>query len=218
MANHIVVCQFESPPTTHDLRIMAAALSRANVQPEAVPVRTIRFESAVTDSTALSLEALAMHTDGSFLADPPGRFILSCLKADRNGGGASTLLPVSRIIDCAPEWVLSTLRTATYRFLMTYDGNLANSFTGPVLSGGPDGVTRIRWRGDHIYRPAPVSGNDGMATEAVEWLYKFLDSCEPATYALQDGELMIVPNVFFVHGRRALSPGSSREITRAWIF
>jgi hypothetical protein len=216
--NQVVVCQFKSSPTAHDLQVMAATLSQASVPPEAVAIRTIRYEPTITDSTALSLDALAMHTDGSFLAEPPRQFILSCLKADEGSGGFSTLVPVSRIVACAPEWVLSTLSTATYRFLMKYNGDMANSFSAPVLSQGPDGATSIRWRGDHIYRPVPVRGDDITAAEAVEWLYKFLDSCEPGTYALRAGELMVVPNWLFVHGRQALSPGSSREIMRAWIF
>jgi len=188
------------------------------VQPETVAIRAIRYEPAVTDSTALSLDSLSMHTDGAFLPEPPRRFILSCRRADEGGGGVSRLLPVSRIVDSAPRRVLRALRTAAYRFLMTYDGDLATSFTGPVLYYGQDGAERIRWRGDHIYRPAPAAAGDAEAAGAAEWLYSFLGSTEPFTYTLRQRELMVVPNGFFVHGRSELSPGSSREIMRAWAF
>jgi hypothetical protein len=218
VTGQILVCQFNSPLTVPHLTALACALSREGVNPDDLTIRAIRHEPAVTNSTALSLDALAMHTDGSFLAEPPRRFMLSCVKADEGGGGVSTLLPVGRIVEHAPDWVLKSLSTAEYRFLMTYDGDMAASFTGPVLSEGPDGVTRIRWRGDHIYRPVPVRDDDGSAGKAAEWLYEFLGSCEPCTYELRHGELMIVPNGYFVHGRRALSPGSGREIIRAWTF
>lgn len=217
-ADQVVACQFESPLPDKDLQALAAALSVGNVQPETVTIRAIRYEPTVTDSTALSLDSLAMHTDGAFLAEPPRRFILSCRRADEGGGGVTRLLPVARIMDSAPRWALRALRTAAYRFLMTYDGDLATSFTGPVLYDGLDGAVRIRWRGDHIYRPAPTAPGDAEAAEASEWLYSFLGSSEPATYALRQGELMVVPNEFFVHGRSALSPDSSREIMRVWAF
>lgn len=218
MTDQVVVCQFESPLADKDLQALAAMLSVGNVRPETIAIRAIRYEPAVTDSTALSLDSLSMHTDGSFLLEPPRRFILSCRRADEGGGGVSRLLPVSRIVDSAPRWVLRALRTAAYHFLMTYDGDLATSFTGPVLYDGQDGAERIRWRGDHIYRPAPAVTNDAEAVAAAEWLYSFLGSAESATYALRQGELMVVPNEFFVHGRSQLSPGSSREIMRAWAF
>ena len=85
MADQVVVCQFESPLPDADLQALAAALSVGNVQPETVAIRAIRYEPAVTDSTALSLDSLSMHTDGAFLPEPPRRFILSCRRADEGG-------------------------------------------------------------------------------------------------------------------------------------
>jgi hypothetical protein len=218
LADQVVVCQFESPLSDKDLQALAATLSVGNARPETIAIRAIRYEPTVTDSTALSLDSLSMHTDGAFLPEPPRRFILSCRRADEGGGGVSWLLPVSRIVDSAPLWVLRALRTAAYRFLMTYDGDLATSFTGPVLYDGQDGAERIRWRGDHIYRPVPTANSDAKAAPAAEWLYSFLGSAESATYTLRQGELMVVPNEFFVHGRSQLSRDSSREIMRAWAF
>jgi hypothetical protein len=48
---------------------------------------------ALADSTAMSLSALALHTNGAFLPQPPARFMLSFSSADGSGG----VTPASRL-------------------------------------------------------------------------------------------------------------------------
>jgi hypothetical protein len=218
LTSRVIACQFGSPPSEADVRNWVAALSREPAAADAAVVRVIRHEPAVTDSTALSLDGLTLHTDGAFLPQPPHRFILSCSAADDGGAGASMLVPVSHILSAAPEWAIEALSTASYRFLMTYDGDLSTSFAGPVLSSGADGQPRIRWRADHIYRPEVIEARGTRAAEAAHWLQDFLESCDPFCYLLRAGELLVIPNGLMVHGRGRLSPGSHRELLRAWIF
>jgi hypothetical protein len=217
LPDRVIVCQFENPPRPEDVQRWVAALSSKPIAPDDVQVRAVRYEPAITDSTALSLDALTLHTDGAFLPEPPSRFILSCSMADEGGAGASMLVPVSHITQVAPGWVIDALSTASYRFLMTYDGDLSTSFVGPVLSPGADGCPFIRWRADHIYRPEVVEDRGTRAAEAAAWLHHFLDSCDPFSFVLQTAELLVIPNGLVLHGRRALSSRSHRELLRAWI-
>jgi alpha-ketoglutarate-dependent taurine dioxygenase len=213
-----ILCRFPEPLSVADVRALAVRLSTRSTVAEQVDVRVVRHQPEITDSTALSLEALAPHTDGAFLAAPPRLFLLSCSRADDGGGGASTLIPVEAIAEAAAPWALQALCTASYRFLMTYDGDLSTSHVGPVLTRNGNGAWRIRWRADHIYLPAVVEARGTRAHDAAMWLRDFLGAAEPITHVLQAGEVLLVPNSRMVHGRRALSSDSRRELLRAWIF
>ena len=187
---------------------MVSQLSSVPVAPEEVDVRVITYTPSVTDSTALSLDRLAPHTDGAFLDQPPPRFALSCIRTDDRGEGASTFIPVDVIVDSAPGWVVESLARASFRFLKTYDGDLTDSYVGPVLTTDHDGARRIRWRADHLYRPEPGATLDG--TRAAEAVPHGCTSCGDlravrATSCRPAASLWLIPNGRVVHGRTALS-------------
>jgi alpha-ketoglutarate-dependent taurine dioxygenase len=214
----VVLCRFSRPLTQAEVQEYVSHLSTVPVAPEEVDVRVITHTPSVTDSTALSLDRLALHTDGAFLAEPPPRFVLSCTRTDDGGEGASTLVPVDFIVASAPGWAVESLERASFRFLKTYDGDLTDSYVSPVLTTDRHGARRIRWRADHLYRPEVVDARDTRAAEAVAWLHELLETCDPFRYVLQAGELAVIPNGRVVHGRTALSDASHRELLRAWIF
>src|SRR6202020_202609 len=142
----IVLCRFDQPLTQAEVQELVAELSSAPIMPDKVDVRVITHTPSVRDSTALSLDGLSLHTDGAFLAQPPRRFVLSCTNTDSGGGGVSLFVPVEFVLDCAPGWALAGLERATFRFLKSYDGDLTESYVGPVLSRDARGTPRIRWR------------------------------------------------------------------------
>ena len=214
----IIVAEFDPPLETQGVQEVVSSLSTHATPPDSVDVRVIEYTPEVHDSTALSLDRLTSHTDGSFLDQPPPWFILSCRRADVGGGGASTFIPVDDIVGAAPSWVVDGLAQAEFRFLKTYDGDLTDSFVGPVLTRRGDGAWLMRWRADHLYRPEPVRDNGTRAAEAAAWLHEHVDAAEPVVHALGDGHLALIPNGRFLHGRTALSSGSRRRIFRAWVF
>jgi alpha-ketoglutarate-dependent taurine dioxygenase len=214
----VVLCRFDQPLTQAEVQELVAELSSAPIAPDKVDVRVITHTPSVRDSTALSLDGLSLHTDGAFLAQPPRRFVLSCTHTDSGGGGMSLFVPVEFVLDCAPDWALAGLERATFRFLKSYDGDLTESYVGPVLSRDACGIPRIRWRADHLCRPCVVDAADTRATDAAAWLHELLEGCAPFRYTLRSNELAVVPNERVVHGRTALSLASSRELLRAWIF
>jgi len=216
----VVMVQFERPLTREEFVRHVRDWSTPGTDPMAAMIRVIRNEPTIKDSTALSLEALTPHTDGSFLALPPLRFVLSCTRSDPQGAGASTLIPVDAVQASAPDWVMDALTVADFMFLKTYDGNVQDSYVGPALwtTGKDSSDVRVRWRADHIYRPRVVDARGTLADQAAGWMQDFCQSCDPATYVLGMGEVMLVPNYYVIHGRQALSPASDRELLRAWLF
>lgn len=214
----VLLTTFDPPLTEDGVQRLVVAMSSRPIAPHEVDVRAITYTPEVTDSTALSLDRLSVHTDGSFLRTPPPRFVLSCRRADHEGGGASTFIPVDEIIAAAPEWVVEALSQATFRFLKTYDGDLTESFVGPALSHREDGAWLMRWRADHMYRPEPVEDNGTRAAAAAAWVHEYVESCTPVVHALVVGQLALIPNGRYLHGRTALSKASSRCILRAWMF
>ncbi|MGH3607616.1 MAG: TauD/TfdA family dioxygenase [Pseudonocardiaceae bacterium] len=214
----LVLCQFSEPLTHAQVRDCVAQLSFIPIAPGMVDVRTVTHTPSITDSTALSLHRLALHTDGAFLAEPPPRVLLSCTRTDDGGKGASTFIPVDFIVDQAPDWVLDGLERASFRFLKTYDGDLTDSYVGPVLTTAENDTRRIRWRADQLHRPEVVDAAGTRAADAASWLHELVETCEPFRHVLRVGELVVVPNGRVVHGRAALCDASRRELLRAWIY
>lgn len=214
----ILLASYDPPLTPPQVQVLVADISSSEVRSEEVAVRSVTPTPEIEDSTALSLDRLSSHTDGSFLPTPPPRFLLSCQEADPGGGGVSTFTPVDQIVEAAPDWVLDALSTAEFRFLKTYDGDLQESFVAPVLSRRGDGAWLIRWRGDHIYRPEVVDEAGTRAEEATAWLYDHVKDSSPVMHSLDRGQLALIPNGRFLHGRTALTPGSNRCVLRAWVF
>jgi alpha-ketoglutarate-dependent taurine dioxygenase len=212
----LVVLRASTPPSSAELRRYCLALGGIRQFEQASEVRTLRYDPSIPDSTAMSLNALPLHTDGSFLMRPPTRFVLSFSAADPGGGGVSIFMPITRILAALPDWALTALLTADYLFVRSYDGDLTDSYVGPVLYR-EDSVLRIRWRSDDLWRPKVVQPRGTEAEAAIEWLHDFLYDCEPFGYAAQAGETLLVPNTVMLHGRTSLSPGSSREVLRAWV-
>lgn len=214
----ILLATFDPPLAAEGVQRLVADLSTRPISPPQVDVRVITYTPAVTDSTALSLDRLSQHTDGSFLSSPPPRFVLSCQRADDGGAGASTFTPVDDIVEAAPEWVVEALAVAQFRFLKTYDGDLSDSFVGPILSRREDGSWLMRWRADHLYRPEPVQDHGTRAAEAAAWLHEYAETCTPFVHSLATGQLALTPNGRYLHGRKALSTASTRCVLRAWVF
>lgn len=212
----LVVFRSAVPPTSDELRRYCIALGGLLQFEQDGDVRTVKYDPAIPNSTAMSTNALPLHTDGSFLKHPPGRFMLSFSARDQGGGGVSTFMPISRILAAAPEWVLEALFTADYLFVKTYDGDLTDSHVGPVLYR-EDSTLRIRWRSDDLWRPRVIDPKGTDAKGAVDWLHDFLYSTEPLTFAAETGDTLLVPNTLMLHGRTSMSPESCREVLRAWV-
>lgn len=213
----IVVLRRESAMTKEDVRRLAIILGGVKSCRAFDEIRTIKHVPSAVRSTALGLGKHEFHTDGSFIPEPPSRFILSFRTSDPGGGGVSTFVPVSAILAEAPLDVVMALNEAEYRFARDDDGGFTDVFTGPILSRDVLGNVAFRWRCDDHVRPEVVRSNGTAGTEAVQWVQSFLEIIKPVEYAAQTGEAILIPNRLWLHGRTALSPDSPREVYRAWI-
>ncbi|HEY6803076.1 MAG TPA: TauD/TfdA family dioxygenase [Pyrinomonadaceae bacterium] len=212
----LIVLRSATPPSSDELRRYCIALGGLLQFEQDGDVRMVKYDPAIPNSTAMSTDALPFHTDGSFLAQPPGRFMLSFSAKDQGGGGVSIFMPISRVLAAAPEWVLEALFSADYLFVKTYDGDLSVSHVGPALYR-EDSALRIRWRSDDIWRPKVVDARGTDAQGAVDWLHEFLYTAEPLSFAAETGDTVLVPNTLMLHGRTSMSPNSVREVLRAWV-
>ncbi|MGY5055121.1 TauD/TfdA family dioxygenase [Streptomyces sp. 900105755] len=212
----LVVLRADAPVQPDELRRYCLALGGVMEYEQAGEIRVVRNDPSIPNSTAMSDRPLPLHTDGTFAARPPERFLLSFTRADNGGGGLSTFMPVSEILATAPGPVIEALLTADYLFPRGYDGDLTDSYIGPVLF--PDGAgLGIRWRSDTIWRPQVIDHHGTKAADAIDWLHDYLTATEPYTYAAREGETLLVPNTVLLHGRTALSTDSPRELLRVWV-
>lgn len=216
LPRNVIVLRANVPPAFSELRRYCLVLGGILNYEGSEEIRTVKYEPSIPNSTALSTDALPLHTDGSFLEKPPSSFMLSFLAKDQSGGGISTFMPVNRILAAAPDWVINGLASADFLFVRTYDGNLSDSYIGPVLYQKNSSM-RIRWRSDNIWRPKVIESRGTRAQEAVNWLHDYLCHTEPFQYAAETGDTLWVPNTLMLHGRTNLSPGSVREVLRAWV-
>jgi hypothetical protein len=212
----LIILASDEPPSIPEVRRYCLSLGGLRRYDEAGEVRRVKNEPSIPDSTAMSLKALPLHTDGTFLAQPPARFMLTVTSADEGGGGLSTFMPAARILAVAPDWAIEALLTADFLFPRSYDGDLAVSYVGPVLYRGESSL-RIRWRSDDIWRPKVIDPRGTHAEKAVDWLHEFLTTSPPLTYSARVGETLLIPNTVMLHGRTSLSDGSHRELLRAWV-
>lgn len=212
----LVVLRADAPPSSVEVHRYCLALGGVLQFEHSGDVRIVKYDPSIPDSTAMSLNALPLHTDGSFLEQPPTRFILSFSAKDPGGGGVSTFMPITHILAAAPDWALIALFTADYLFVRTYDGDLTSSYVGPVLYRS-DSSLRIRWRSDDLWRPKVVDSRGTNAERAVNWLHDFLCNSQPLTYSAETGDTLLVPNTVMLHGRTNLSRNSPREVLRAWV-
>ncbi|KAB8158822.1 hypothetical protein FH609_028975 [Streptomyces sp. 3MP-14] len=215
LPRRLLVLRGERPVSPAELRRYCLALGGVLAFEAAAEIRTVRNDPTIPHSTAMSLAALPMHTDGTFLPRPPDRFMLSFVEVDEGGGGVSTLMPLARVLAEAPDPVIEALLTADFLFPRGYD-DLSDAFVGPVLYRERDGL-RIRWRSDDLWRPRVMADRGTDAAGAVDWLHAFLAETPPLTYAARPGETLLIPNTLMLHGRTALTPGSPRELLRVWV-
>jgi len=213
----LVVLREKTAPSSEQLRGYALRIGGIVEAHGFGEIRSIRYDPRVTNSTALSLGPLPFHTDGSFLQHPPRRFMLSCISDDGGGGGSNIFYPLDELLTILPQWAEESFRTADFLFPQTYDGDLAISWIGPILSTGVDGCSRIRWRSDHLFRPAVVNACGTRAAEAVTWLHEHLLTAQPITYLSHPGDTILVPNESILHGRTALTAQSQRLVLRVWV-
>lgn len=199
---------------------LARLMGGSDVHPEFGEVRDIRINPAVSArSLAMSMNAHPLHIDGAFVENPPTKFLLNCVKADVDGGGVSTFLSKTQLLlDCPGEF-MHLLLDSTARIARVRVTGERDVYIGPLLSFLPDNTPILRWRYDKFVKPEVIdSFNMELTREAINWVKQYIDKAEKIEYQAQKGDVILIPNFMFLHGRTALTDKySPRLMRRIWL-
>jgi hypothetical protein len=170
-----------------------------------------------TRSIAKSLSGHPMHTDGTFMDEPPTFFLLRFDKVDPGGGGMSEFLPVSDLLGTLEARHFKVLAGERVRFARRDDAGDIDAWEGTLLGHDPFGRLAFRWRYDDEVRPEPVEPVAAELVQAIRRIRALIARLPRLTYAAREDDVICVPNRTWLHGRTALSPGSDRQVRRVWV-
>jgi hypothetical protein len=171
-----------------------------------------------THSIAKSLAAHPMHTDGTFMGDPPNHFLLYFMRSDPGGGGVSEFLPVSDLLGELETPHFQALVEHKVRFSRRDDDGRVDSWEGCLLGHDAQGRLAFRWRYDDEVRPHAVEKSAAAEVgKAIRRVRALIAKLPRLTYPAHQGDLICVPNCTWLHGRTPLTAGSDRLVLRVWI-
>ena len=202
---------------SNDLERICRLLGRGASDPRAFgKIRSIRFTGNAS-SVAESLDSHPMHTDGTFDANPPKKFLLYYDEPDTGFGGLTLLMPLEEIIASLDAEHLVVLLSSPVRYARRDENGVIDEWTGTLLSYDTVQGISCRWRYDNHVKPEPLNPEDTLLTSAINAFRKLVENTDPIRYRAEKHDLLIIPNVNYLHGRTALSRNSKRHLLRAWI-
>jgi len=202
-------------PTESAILLYARTLGSPNLEvPEVLcgpPVMHLRFDR--DRSTAASRQAyftcgeFPLHTDLSYVPNPPRYLLALCVEADAGGGGLCTLAS----LESAWQTLSDDDRECLSQRCFAFD-NAPN--TGDGACQDQSIYEPIDNRGIWRYRPDTLTFPDS-AKRSVERFSVALEDSK-STLQLCPGDLMILDNHRFAHGRTAFQAPSARHILRSY--
>ena len=174
---------------------------------------------------AYSREALAPHTDGAYMREPPGLQAFHCLTPDPGGGGASTLVDGAAIAEVLRRESPRAWRLLSdARRLRVEYAHVVGATAGKLRAERAvfDAAGRIAW--NDADRACVLlgrgSGGGASARAALEALSALQHASRKAALvarlALQPGTLLVFDNERLLHGRDAVT-GAGRVLTGAYL-
>lgn len=162
--------------------------------------------------TYFTSDEFPLHTDVSYVPNPPGLMLMHCVRPDPAGGGQVLLASCDAALRLLPDDVVASLQQPVFRFLYPPACPVGASEPAAILEQG-------RWR----FKYACMDFADELDS-AVDAFHQALQSvCEPVT--MQAGDLLIVDNHRMAHGRTAFGgggvaandPHTGRHIMRCYV-
>ena len=135
-----------------------------------------------------------LHTDMSYVPDPPRFMLLHCVHPDPEGGGISILADCNKVDSLLPDPDCDTICQPIFSFL--YPPNCPEGQSKPHAISGKN-----LWRYKHSSMRFPEE-----ATSAVERFNQGLSDVS-IRLLLERGDLLILDNHRVVHGRTAYKHG-----------
>jgi gamma-butyrobetaine dioxygenase len=207
------------------------ALPRPTLYGEGMWQVVVTHSSARLIDTAYTPLPLPLHTDGLYLADPPGLQCFHALVPDATGGGRTTLLDgaaAARAVRATSPSSFDYLSQAYLPFHHT-DAQAVVHARQRVLTLGEGGeVDAVAWNADDrapytgSLRSAVASIGDGPSPAALDvltfyasirpWLAALADPAHRVEVSLAPGDLLIFDNTRVLHGRTPVDPTSGRVL------
>ena len=175
------------------------------------PVMNLRFDESKSQTSSrpayFTSSEFPLHTDLSYVGNPPRYLLTLCIQADAAGGGLSTLASLELAWQLLTEADRKTLMQHCYSF-----ENAPNTGEGvcrdqPIYETN-NGTGIWRFRLDTLRYPEHSSGAIKNLTNALE--------CTKTIVSLKPGELLAIDNHRIAHGRTAFHAPSARHLLRAY--
>ena len=178
------------------------------------PVMHVRYDpgkAAGTKAPAyFTSTAFPLHTDMSYVANPPRYVLMLCLAADAGGGGDSVVSDFAKAWDLLSSAHRAELAAAQFSFKRPPNTPEGDAGGLPVAHVTPE-WSMWRFRLDSMTAPE-------RAWEAVNAFNETLHQLAE-TFVLAPGDLLIVDNHRMAHGRSAFEPSpdaAPRHLLRAY--
>lgn len=173
----------------------------------------IRFDAVRArdrHQTYLTSDAFSLHTDLSYVTDPPKYVLMHCVRPDPDKGGVSLLADCRAAFGAISDEGRSVLRQAIFTFGYPPSYPPGGGRTQAVHEAG--GARAIwRHRLDRLQYPAWAKS----ALDEFDWALRDVAVPQP----LVEGDLMVIDNHRTAHGRTAFESnggGSQHHLRRSY--
>ena len=210
-----VVCEGQSDDPARFLLSVAASVGSLDLEIDeeiaGLAIMGIKYDPLKASQTSrpayFSSDAFPLHTDLSYVVNPPRFLLMLCLVPDAAGGG------LTKLSDCQQTW--SRLSMSDRTQLGTAQFRFRNP---PNTPEGDAGVLSVsysspQWNIWRFRRDSMIVPDDALL--AVDH-FGFILEQTAITFGLSAGELLIIDNHRMVHGRTAFDSDSPRHFLRCY--
>ncbi|MES2526186.1 MAG: TauD/TfdA family dioxygenase [Bdellovibrionota bacterium] len=180
------------------------------------PVMTMRFQKDAANYL-FSDEAVPFHWDGAFYKEP--MFLLfHCLESEGNGG-ETTFVDTTRLWNSLSSEEQNECLGVTLTYSTEKKAHYGGTITVPLVQKHPlTGETILRLAEKVETEKNPVTLKiDGASPDFYERMTsKLYDNM--ITHSWEKGDLLIVDNFRYLHGRKALAGNMTRSFKRIQIL
>jgi len=173
---------------------------------------SISIQPGYPDYLGTSNKPHPLHTDGSFLKNPPKIMVLQCEIADLDGG-------FTNLISCK----------AIYQYLKRYNPKGLELLFSPdvfTIKRDNESATRAIFESQNGRVSMAFRTNDGQAKVSViegvqdvmNSILSFISNADnQLTFKLEKGQILITDNLSILHGRTSFPKYSPRKLNRVYF-
>lgn len=180
------------------------------------PVMTMKYD-ATAANYLFSDEAVPFHWDGAFYKEP--RYLLFYCTETEGAGGETIFSDTTALWDSLTEAEKDECRNVTLTYSTEKKAHYGGTITVPLVQTHPvtgQTILRLAEKVETEKNPVTLSitgAGSGFYERMTEKLYQ-----SRRTHAWEKGDLLLVDNFRFLHGRNALGSNRKRTFKRIQIL